>query len=182
MLIKLSVRCVLLVLVLSTAVNHAVCETFTIVPTPESLCPEMETCYTLDEYASDSNISSGLDNITLILEFHPGTHILNASLVVRDLSWFGMTGENATLQCVKKFNVSYTRSVTFRGMSFVNCGGRSSIFEDHINVITNLILEDVLFQTEQPFFIDSTANTQIINSAFTRSSAPGVLVISGSSS
>ena len=178
MLVKLSVRCVLLVLVLSTAVNHAVCETFTIVPTPESLCPEMETCYTLDEYASNSNVSSGLDKITL--EFCPGTHILNISLVVRDLSWFAMTGENATLQCVKKFNVSYTGNVTFRGMLFVNCGGRSSIFEDHINVVTNLILEDLVFQTEQPFFIDSATNTQIINSTFTRSSAPGVLVISGS--
>ena len=163
-------------LFISTGINYVVCETFIIVPSSESSCPDLEICYTLNQYASNSNLSSGLDNITL--ELQPGIHSLNVPLIVSDISSFTMRGIDATLQCVKKFNFSYTEDVTLGGISFINCGGRSSVFENHVVVVSNFILERSSFETDQPFYIGSTSNVNIVNSTFTNSPR-GVLAISG---
>ena len=162
-----------LLLFVSIAVNYVVCETFTILPTESSLCPaDSETCYTLNEYAN-SSLSSDL-NITL--ELQPGTHTLNIPFAVNGISSFTMRGINATLKCEKRFNVTRTGSVILRGISFINCGGRDSIFENSVSVVTNFVFEDSSFQSDEPFYIQSTTNIQIINSTFTRSPR-GVLSI-----
>ena len=101
-----------LLLFVSTAVHYVACETFIIIPTENStLCPESEICYTLNEYASmNSNLSSNLDTITL--ELQPGTHTLDVPLAVRNISSFTMRGNNATLECKQRFNVTRAESVT----------------------------------------------------------------------
>ena len=59
----------------------------------------------------------------------------------------------------------------------INCGGQGSILENSISAVTNFVFEDSLFQSDGPFYIQSTTNIQIINSTFTRSPR-GVLSIS----
>ncbi len=153
-----------------------VSETFIIVPTESgpTLCPEQEVCYTLNEYVSNSSLSSDLDTITL--EFQPGTHTLDVPFAVSDFSSFTMRGiDHATLECKETFRMTSTVNASFQGMTFINCGGRESIVA-MISAVTNLILEDSVFQSDEPFSIQSTTNIQIINSTFTRSSR-GVLSI-----
>ena len=162
-----------LLLFIFSAAGYVVCETsFTIVPAESStLCPDQEVCYTLNEYVSNSSLSSDLDTITL--EFQPGTHTLDISLEVSDISSFTMRGvDAATLECEERFGVIfmyYTMNIILHGMTFINC---HSVIVDNV---TNLVLEDSLFQTVEPYFIQAT-NIQIINSTFTRS-PKGVLDI-----
>jgi hypothetical protein len=66
-------------------------------------------------------------------------------------------------------------NASFQGMTLINCGRRESIIGT-ISAVANLILEDSVFQSDEPFYIQSTTNIQIINSTFTRSSR-GVLSI-----
>lgn len=166
-----------LLLILSGTLHDGVSETFTIVPsaTDDTSCPNESKCFTLTQYASNSSLSSNLSNITL--ELQPGTHSLDSPLIVSDISSFAMRGENATLLCVEKFNVSYTEYVYLGGISFVNCGGRSSIFEDHIQNVRNFTIENSIFKMDEPFYIDSTNYILVANSTFT-GSPRGVFSIS----
>ena len=149
-------RIFLLLFVFSAAVGDVVCETFTIIPAESStLCPDQEICYTLHEYVSNSSLSSDLDTITL--EFQPGTHTLDIPLAVNGISSFTMRGiDTATLRCEERFSLTSTMDVILRGMTFINCGGRESIFENSISAVTNLILEDSSFQTDEPYYIQGT--------------------------
>ena len=174
-------RTFLFLFVFSAAVGDVVCETFTIVPAESStLCPDQEICYTLNEYVSNSSLSSDLDTITL--EFQPGTHTLDIPLAVNGISSFTMRGiDTTTLECEERFSMASTIDVILRGMTFINCGGRESISENSISAVTNLILKDSLFQTDEPYYIQRTTNIQIINSTFTRSPR-GVLSIDNTAS
>lgn len=72
--------------------------------------------------------------------------------------------------CEKRFNFTrITDSVILRGISFINCGGRGSIFENGVSNVRNFIIEDSLLQSEAPFYIQDTTNIQFINSTFTHS-------------
>ena len=164
---------VILLLLFSTVIQQVVCETITIVPSSESICSK-EICYTLNQYASNTSLNSDLDNITL--ELQPGIHTLDVPLTVSDISSFTLRGENATLQCVQKFNFNATEYVSLHGISFKNCGGRSSVFENHADNIGKFVFEDSSFQSDEPFYIRSTTNIQFINSTFTHSPR-GVLSI-----
>ena len=163
----------ILLLLFFTAIQQVVSETFTIVPSSESICPK-EICYTLNQYASNSSLRLGLASITL--ELQPGTHTLDIPLAVSDISSFTLRGKNATLQCAQKFNFTGTEYVSLRDISFKNCGGHSSVIENHVDNIGSFVLEDSLFQSDEPFYIKSIINIQIINSTFTRSPR-GVLSI-----
>ena len=159
----------LLLLFVSAAINdYVVCEIFTIIPAESSTCPDSGICYTLNQYASTSSLSSGLDTITL--ELQPGTHTLEVPLVVSDISSFTLRGVDTTLVCEKRFNFTrLTENVILHGISFINCGGHGSIFENSVSDVRNFVIEDSIFQTDEPFYIQVTTNIQIINSTFTRS-------------
>ena len=158
-----------------------ICERFTIVPSPESFCPEEVTggsCFTLTQYASNSSLGSELDNITL--ELQPGSHNLESPLLVPDISSFTMRGMlNVTLCCVQRFAFSATKSVYLVGINFINCGGHNSIVESHIHRVKSFILEDSTFQTNGPFYISSSSSVLITNSVFTHSQI-GVLMFTRS--
>ena len=143
-----------LLLFVLTAVHYVACETFIIVPTENStLCPESEICYTLNEYASMNSNLSGSDLDTITLELQPGTHTLDVPLAVRSISSFTMRGNNATLECEQRFNVTHAESVTLRGISFISCGCQDSIFESNTFAVTNLVFEDSSFQSDESFYI-----------------------------
>ena len=172
----------ILLLLISTTIQHMVCETFTIVPTSESACPE-EICYTLNQYASDSNLSSGLDNITL--ELQPGTHTLDVPLSVLSILSFTMSGSGnatTTLHCADEFGFTATEFVCLRGINFINCDGHWLFRRPFIPFfhfayqIDTIILEDSSFQTSKRLCIQSTNNVLIANSSFTRSQR-GILSI-----
>ena len=162
-------RTLLLLLFVSAAINdYVVCEIFTIIPAESSTCSDSGICYTLNQYASTSSLSSGLDTITV--ELQPGTHTLDVPLVVSDISSFTLRGVDTTLVCEKRLNFTrLTENVILRGISFINCGGRGSIFENSVSDVRNFIIEDSIFQTDEPFYIQATTNIQLINSTFTRS-------------
>ena len=86
-----------------------------------------------------------------------------------DISSFTMRGTNATLLCAEKFNFTAIEHVYLGGISFVNCGGRSSIFEWHVLEIGNFTLENSNFRTDEPFYTRSTGNILISSSTFTNS-------------
>ena len=180
--IPLSFFCLLLILL--GTLHDALSEIFTIVPSTADFtsCPNESRCFTLSQYASNSSLSSNMSNITL--ELQPGTHSLNSPLTVSDISSFTMSGINATLVCVENFNVSAIEYVYLGGISFVNCGGHSSIFEHHILDVGNFTLENSIFQTDEPFYILWANNILIANSTFTNSprgvfsiSSPLILLI-----
>ena len=168
--IQLSVFCLLLIL--SGTLHHAVSETFTILPSTadDTACPNESQCFTVSQYASNSSLSSNMSNITL--ELQPGTHSLNFPLTVNDISSFTMRGINATLLCVKNstdFYFSAIEYVYLGGISFVNCGGQSSIVNHHVKDVGNFTLENSTFRTDEPFYIRSANYVLIANSTFTNS-------------
>ena len=154
-----------------------VCETFTIVPSIESDCPD-EICYTLDQYTSNSSISLGLSNITLDLQ--PGTHTLETPLLVGDICSFTMSGSGSritTLVCIEDFGFTATEFVRLGGINFINCGGPAP---SRYNIIINnivaarlsvgtFILENSSFTSNERLYIESTNSVLIANSSFTRS-------------
>ncbi len=152
-----------------------VCETFIIVPSSESDCPD-EICYTLDQYTSNSSISQGLSNITL--ELQPGTYTLEIPLLVGGIYSFTMSGsgsEKTTLVCIEDFGFTSTEFVHLGGINFINCGGPTppsiifnNIIAARINVGT-FILENSSFQSNERLYIESTNSVLIANSSFTRS-------------
>lgn len=151
-----------------------VCETFTIVPSSESDCPD-EICYTLDQYTSNSSISLGLTNITLDLQ--PGTHTLETPLLVGDIYSFTMSGSGSmitTLVCIEDFGFTATEFVRFGGINFINCGGPAP-FSHNNNIVAarlsvgTFILENSSFTSNERLYIESTNSVLIANSSFTRS-------------
>ena len=161
-----------------------VCEIFTIVPSSESACSK-NICYTLNQYASNSSLSSGLDNITL--ELQPGTHTLETPLLVGDISSFAMSGSGntmTTLHCINDFGFTRTEFVHLSGINFINCGGPTPPWYIRPRDITvaliqvgTFILENSSFQSIERLHIRSTNSVLITNSSFTRS-PNGVLSIS----
>lgn len=139
-----------------------VCETFTIVPSSESDCPD-EICYTLDQYTSNSSIPMGLSNITL--ELQPGTHTLETPLLVDGIYSFTVSGSGSrmtTLVCIEDFSFTATEFVHLGGINFINCGG------PRLSVGT-LILENSSFTSNERLYIRSTNSVLIANSSFTNS-------------
>ena len=144
---------VVLLLLFSTAIQHVVCEVFTIVPSSESTCPEEQICYTLNQYASNSNLSSGLDNITL--ELQSGTHTLDIPLVVSYISSFEMSGSGntmTTLHSVDEFSFYEVNFVHLSGIRFINGGSHSSstsTTQFSVFLVGMFILENSTFQTSK---------------------------------
>ena len=107
------------VILLFVEFNPASCDTFYIVPTPNSHCPGEFTCLTLDQYASNSSQSQ---NITFLVE--PGTYNLSTTLTVSNGYNFTMSSTNATVVCTSstaQFIFIRVENVHISGMTFTKC-------------------------------------------------------------
>ena len=160
----LSIPC--LWLLLTVTINCVAANRFYIVPSSDDPCPEDptngDTCFTIEQYISNSSLRSGLSNV--ILELQPGTHNLDTRLSISNVSSFTMMGTNATLRCVQPLTFSTTENVHLSGINFINCGG----FDTHVNEVDSFVLEDSTFQSDRPFHIEQSTNVVIVNSIFTQ--------------
>ena len=132
---------VVLLLLLSGAVEYSSCERFNIVPSPDSHCPGEftgEPCITLQQYVANPSLSS---NITL--EVHPGNHSLDSELSVSNIDYFTMRANTlsppATVTCDQQvsdwhFHFNRLQQIHIGGITFVGC-------EMRMDYITNATLE-----------------------------------------
>ena len=109
-------------ILLSVEFHTASCDTFYIVPTPDSHCPGEfigVPCLTLQQYASNPSQSQ---NITFLVE--PATYNLSRVLTVSNGYNFTMSSTNATVVCTSstaRFTFDTVENVHIRGMTFRGC-------------------------------------------------------------
>ena len=112
------------VILFSLEFHTASCDTFYIVPTPDSHCPDEfigVPCLTLQQYASNPSQSQ---NITFLVE--PGTYNLSIVLTVSNGYNFTMSSSNATVVCTSstaQFTFSTVENVHISGVTFQGCTG-----------------------------------------------------------
>ena len=155
-----------LLLFTAASITCVVCETFTIVPSNESSCPE-DICYTLDQFAFNFSLPSedgGFENITLALQ--PGSHTLEVCLILRNMTRFEMRGVNVSCTVNSTlFDIEDTQFVYFGGINFT--------INSQLTVINakELTIENCSMESNESFQILSTDSVLIINSYFVRSSS-----------
>ena len=110
------------VILLFVEFHTASCDTFYIVPTPDSHCPGEfigVPCLTLQQYASNPSQSQ---NITFLVE--PATYNLSTVLAVSNGYNFTMSSTNATVVCTSstaQFTFDTVENVRISGMTFQGC-------------------------------------------------------------
>ena len=152
----------------TTTITCVVCdETFTIVPSDESSCPE-NVCYTLDQFASNFSLPSedgGFENITL--ELQPGSHTLDVHLILKNMTRFEIRGVNASCAVNSaQFVIEDTQFTYIEGINFTI--NSQLMFVKNAN---ELIIKNCSMESNQSFEIFSTDNVLIVNSHFVKSSS-----------
>ena len=117
-----------IVFLVSSAVQYCSCERFNIIPTADSPCPgELtgEPCLTLQQYVANPSLSS---NITL--ELHSGKHRLDSQLSAANINSFTMRA-NATvpvncsqhlqLSDYEWFRFDRVQQLHVSGITFIGC-------------------------------------------------------------
>ena len=151
------------VILLSVEFHTASCDTFYIVPTPNSHCPGEFTgvpCLTLQQYASNPSQSQ---NITFLVE--DGTYNLSTILTVSNGYNFTMTSTNATVVCTSstaQFTFDTVENVHISGMTFQRC--RNSNGAIRMSSIMRANIENSFFIEDGDLYNSFSGGIYIISS------------------
>ena len=132
---------IFLVCVTATSTSGQV---FYVTPSHNLSCPK-QTCSTLSEPSTISNLTSNVANV--ILHFLPGHHILDRELVISDtdnisISMYTRSEGSIIIRCRNqgRFTISGATTVSMWGLHFLGCEG---------NIVTQVDyfwLQDITFQ------------------------------------
>ena len=127
-------KCILLMvlLLLTDAVQYTSCDKINIIPSPDSPCPGRaagELCLTLDQFNADSAFQS---NSNLTLELHPGNHHMDSRLQVYSPVNFTMKAKTtASVLCSEQLQLipdsycftfgQYLQYYLISDITFVGC-------------------------------------------------------------
>ena len=166
---------------LSVEFHTASCDTFYIVPTPDSHCPGEfigVPCLTLQQYASNPSQSQ---NITFLVE--PGIYNLSTVLTVSNGYNFTMSSTNATVVCTSstaQFSFNRVENVHIRGMTFRGCSGTAvrMLSISNATVLNGLSTAQFAFSTVENVHISGMTFQGCRNRAITMSRITTAEIIS----
>ena len=145
---------VVIVLVFVHKFHFALCDTFHIVTSPSTPCPEEFTgvpCLTLQQYAINPSRSQ---NVTLLVD--SGTYSLSTTLEFSNRYNFTMSSVNATIMCTRtnaRFTFTTVANVYISGITFTDCSQAI-----HMAFVTSAIITKSYFSFNEASGTVTTSN------------------------
>ena len=177
--------------------NLSYCSTenvYCVTPTVASCssCPDNSTNFTtLSEYARKAELYF-TSNTTIV--FLSGDHILDANIIVADVSSLTMSGESssgndrATVVCSGPVGLKFTNIINFKiqFLAFTNCSTTYPVPLDILNIMLTSIWGNPLTPLSFPFIIkhalllQSTQYAELVNCSFHDNIGTALVVINSS--
>ena len=169
------------VILVTMELRTASCDSFYIVPTPDSHCPGEfigVPCLTLQQYASNPSQSQ---NITFLVE--SGTYNLSIVLMVSNGYNFTMSSTNATVVCTSstaQFTFDTVENVHISGVTFQGCTGTAVRMSSVSNatVLNGSSTAQFTFSTVENVHISGMTFQRCRNTAVTMSTVTRAEIIS----
>ena len=136
---QFSYAIILSLLLISACTDVEEIKVIYIEPSLNSVCP-VQFCLTLSQFAATQGKFNSFDIITL--NFLPGNHNLNTTLVVADiikLSMIANSSSNISCQCSARLTLKNITQVSLQGMRFIGCGS------NEISSVENFTVENSSF-------------------------------------
>ena len=122
-----------------------------------------QQCYTLQEFVTNLDNFSDIDNFSLELEL--GEHCLDSLLSVHTISSFAMISEAATINCTSPhagFELSSLEKVTIEGIGFMGCRDIEMFYVSQLRFENSRLL----IPDQGSLVLNSVHNITIIGSSF----------------
>ncbi len=158
-----------LLLIILRMPQYAVCSQFYIVVSSDTLCPSRLPCLSLQQFISNSSLSSA----STILGLESGNHILDTNFEVSCGTYFTMAATvNASIICRSSNSIRIQRVeyVEITGTTFIGC-------ETVISYATSTVVESCKFRNNIQFggsaLYVNGGSAMILNSTFSNNNISG---------